>query len=165
MIRAGVIRWMTEKGEGHDLEEGCVIERPKVVYCPKTGKFVMYFHLELKTDYDFLDNDVKEMFCRFVAGPADYTPGAMDNYRIGEYGGNNQNPGSLGTRSRQMAMMVMYDAPLQMLCDSPTKYEKNMESFLFMAKTPVWADVVLAEKLAGKGAVLIEGAKWCGRTA
>lgn len=96
-----------------------------------------------KGDYDFLDNDVKEMFCRFVAGPADYTPGAMDNYRICEYGGNNQNPGSLGTRSRQMAMMVMYDAPLQMLCDSPTKYEKNMESFLFMAKTPVvWADVV-----------------------
>lgn len=43
---------MTEKGEGHDLEEGCVIERPKVIYCPKTGKFVMYFHLELKTDSD-----------------------------------------------------------------------------------------------------------------
>ena len=94
-------------------------------------------------DYDFLANDVKEMFCRFVAGPADYTPGAMDNYRIGEYGGNNQNPGSLGTRSRQMAMMVLYDAPLQMLCDAPTKYERNMECFSFMSKTPVvWADVV-----------------------
>lgn len=26
------------------------------------------------------------------------------------------------------------------------------------------ADIVLAEKLAGKGAVLIEGAKWCGKT-
>ena len=26
------------------------------------------------------------------------------------------------------------------------------------------ADAVLAEKLAGKGAVLIEGAKWCGKT-
>ena len=94
-------------------------------------------------DYDFLANDVKEMFCRFVAGPADYTPGAMDNYRIGEYSGNNQNPGSLGTRSRQMAMMALYDAPLQMLCDAPTKYERNMECFSFMAKTPVvWADVV-----------------------
>ena len=94
-------------------------------------------------DYDFLDNDVKEMFCRFVAGPADYTPGAMDNYRIGEYGGSFRNPGSLGTRSRQMAMMVLCEAPLQMLCDAPTKYEKNAECFAFMAKTPVvWADVV-----------------------
>ena len=34
--------------KGHDLEKGCVLERPKVVYCPKTEKFVMWFHLELK---------------------------------------------------------------------------------------------------------------------
>lgn len=33
---------------GHDIERGCNIERPKVVYNPKTGKFVMWFHLELK---------------------------------------------------------------------------------------------------------------------
>lgn len=26
--------------------DGCAIERPKVVFCRKTGKFVMYFHLE-----------------------------------------------------------------------------------------------------------------------
>ena len=42
-----------------------------------------------------------------------------------------------------MALMALYEAPLQMLCDAPTKYEKNMESFQFMAATPVvWADVV-----------------------
>mgnify|MGYP002623442733 CR=1 FL=1 len=34
--------------KGHDLEIGCVLERPKVIYCPKTGNFVMWFHLELK---------------------------------------------------------------------------------------------------------------------
>lgn len=34
--------------EGSEIERGCIIERPKVVYCPKTGKFVMWFHLELK---------------------------------------------------------------------------------------------------------------------
>lgn len=33
---------------GHDIETGCNIERPKVVYNPLTGKFVMWFHLELK---------------------------------------------------------------------------------------------------------------------
>lgn len=31
-----------------DIREGCVIERPKVIYNKKTKKFVMYFHLELK---------------------------------------------------------------------------------------------------------------------
>lgn len=33
---------------GTPTESGCILERPKVIYCPKTGKFVMYFHLELK---------------------------------------------------------------------------------------------------------------------
>ena len=33
---------------GHDIEKGCVMERPKVIYNKKTGKFVMWFHLELK---------------------------------------------------------------------------------------------------------------------
>ena len=31
-----------------DIVDGCVLERPKVIRCPKTGKYVMYFHLELK---------------------------------------------------------------------------------------------------------------------
>ncbi|WP_337408916.1 glycoside hydrolase family 43 protein [Paraprevotella xylaniphila] len=33
---------------GYDIERGCIMERPKVVRNPKTGKFVMLFHLELK---------------------------------------------------------------------------------------------------------------------
>jgi beta-xylosidase len=31
-----------------EITEGCVLERPKVIYNPETGKFVMWFHLELK---------------------------------------------------------------------------------------------------------------------
>lgn len=31
-----------------DIVKGCVMERPKVIYNDKTGKFVMWFHLELK---------------------------------------------------------------------------------------------------------------------
>ncbi len=34
--------------ESSDIVKGCIMERPKVVYCPKTKKFVMWFHLELK---------------------------------------------------------------------------------------------------------------------
>ena len=92
---------------------------------------------------DFMDNDVKQFFIRMTAGPMDYTPGAMDNYPLGQYKGSNVNPGSAGTRCRQMAMMAAYEAPLQMLCDAPTKYERNMECFRFMAATPVvWDDTV-----------------------
>lgn len=31
-----------------EITRGCVLERPKVIYNKKTGKFVMWFHLELK---------------------------------------------------------------------------------------------------------------------
>lgn len=33
---------------GSDIADGCIIERPKVVYCAKTRQYVMWFHLELK---------------------------------------------------------------------------------------------------------------------
>ena len=33
---------------GHDIERGCILERPKVIYNRVTGKFCMWFHLELK---------------------------------------------------------------------------------------------------------------------
>lgn len=33
---------------GSDIERGCIMERPKVIYNKQTGKFVMWFHLELK---------------------------------------------------------------------------------------------------------------------
>ena len=102
-----------------------------------------------KSDYDFMQNDVAAFFGRQTAGPMDYTPGAMDNYPIGGYPKKSETfdpgvtPGSVGTRCHQMAMMVLYEAPLQMLSDSPTKYEKNMESFSFMAATPVvWDETI-----------------------
>ena len=92
---------------------------------------------------DMCYNDVACFFLRMTAGPMDYTPGAMDNYKIGDYRGDGTNPGSVGTRCHQMALMALYEAPLQMLSDSPTKYEKNMECFSFMAKTPVvWDDTI-----------------------
>ncbi len=95
---------------------------------------------------DMMASDVKSYFVRMSSGPMDYTPGAMDNYPVGRkdlFKGTSVNPGSMGTRCRQMAMMALYFAPLQMLADAPTKYEKNIESFKFMAGTPVvWDDTV-----------------------
>ena len=96
-----------------------------------------------KVDKDMTYNDVACTFLRMTAGPMDYTPGAMLNYKIGAYKGNGQFPGSVGTRCHQMALMALYEAPLQMLSDSPTHYEKNMECFSFMAKVPVVWDATV----------------------
>ena len=39
---------MVEGDHSHPIAKGCILERPKVVYNKKTGKYVMWFHLELK---------------------------------------------------------------------------------------------------------------------
>lgn len=44
----GVALSVIEDDANHDITKGCIIERPKVVFNKKTGKFVMWFHLELK---------------------------------------------------------------------------------------------------------------------
>ncbi len=49
----GVVLTVDAEGSGSDIEKGSVIERPKVIFNEKTGKFVMWFHLELKSQgYD-----------------------------------------------------------------------------------------------------------------
>jgi alpha-glucosidase len=92
---------------------------------------------------DFMRNDLLGLYCRMSAGPMDYTPGAMLNMTRQQYKANFQQPGSQGTRVHQMALMALYEAPLQMLCDSPTQYLRNRECFEFMAKVPVvWDETV-----------------------
>ncbi len=103
-----------------------------------------WFKAGAQNEKNMMYNDVAAFYLRLTAGPMDYTPGAMLNSAVGaNYAGSWRYPGSVGTRCRQMAMMALYEAPLQMLSDSPTHYEKNMECFAFMAKTPVvWAKTV-----------------------
>ncbi|GGF14087.1 glycoside hydrolase family 43 protein [Hymenobacter cavernae] len=44
----GIALTVAPEGSGSEIEKGSVIERPKVVFNKKTGKYVMWFHLELK---------------------------------------------------------------------------------------------------------------------
>ncbi len=44
----GIALEVVQNNPDHDITEGCILERPKVIYNPKTKKFVMWFHLELK---------------------------------------------------------------------------------------------------------------------
>ena len=44
----GIVLKVIENDASHDITQGCILERPKVIYNKSTGKFIMYFHLELK---------------------------------------------------------------------------------------------------------------------
>ena len=87
------------------------------------------------------EHDLTIPFIRMFAGMMDYTPGAMLNAQAADWEPNNKIPKSIGTRCHQLAMYVVYEAPLQMLADAPIHYEKEPECLEFLAKIPtVWED-------------------------
>ena len=88
--------------------------------------------------------DVTAPYLRMLAGPMDYTPGAMSNAMKDSFFGNNDHPMSQGTRVHQMAMYITFEAPLQMLADSPTKYTQNQECTDFIAQIPTTFDETIA---------------------
>lgn len=92
--------------------------------------------------------DVSIPFIRMLAGPMDYTPGAMRNSTKADFHPSNSMPVSQGTRSHQVAMYVVFEAPLQMMADSPTAYMKEQESTDFIARIPTVFDET--EALDGK---------------
>lgn len=78
-------------------------------------------------------------FIRMLAGPMDFTPGAMRNGTKENFRITFTEPMSQGTRCHQLAMYVVYESPLQMLADSPTNYLKEQECMEFLSKVPtVW---------------------------
>ena len=88
--------------------------------------------------------DVSAPYLRMLAGPMDYTPGAMTNAHRDNFFGNNDHPMSQGTRAHQVAMYGCFLAPLQMLADAPTKYEKEQETTDFIAQIPTTFDETIA---------------------
>ena len=98
---------------------------------------------------DQMSYDVTIPFARQVAGPMDYTQGAMHNATRSSYYPCGQQPMSQGTRCHQLALYMVLDAPLNMLCDSPSNYRKEPESTAFIADVPtVWDETrVLAGEM------------------
>ena len=83
-------------------------------------------------------------FIRMMAGPMDYTPGAMRNSTEANYRVVGSNPMSKGTRCNQLAQYVIFESPLQMLSDNPTIYKREQECTNFIVKVPTIFDETVA---------------------
>ncbi|MCF8364593.1 MAG: glycoside hydrolase family 97 catalytic domain-containing protein, partial [Bacteroidales bacterium] len=86
------------------------------------------------------EHNVTLPFTRMLAGPMDYTPGAMINCTEKQFKPIFSRPMSQGTRCHQLAMYVIYESPLQMLADSPSNYYKEPETMKFLKQIPVTWD-------------------------
>lgn len=109
------------------------------------------------------EHDVILPFTRMVAGPMDYTPGAMINMEKVNYNPQFTRPTSQGTRVHQMALYIVFESPLQMLSDSPSNYMKEQECTDFIAGVPVvWDDIKVIDGKVGDYILLARrsGREW-----
>ncbi len=106
-------------------------------------------HCKWSADSD-PEHNVTLPFIRQVAGPMDYTPGAMLNASKDNFKDVFSEPMSLGTRCHQLAMYVVYESPLQMLADNPSNYYKEKDAMKFLSRVPtVWDDTKILEAKLG----------------
>jgi len=101
------------------------------------------------------DHAAKIPFIRMVAGPMDYTPGAMKNVNKGSFKVDFDYPVSQGTRAQQIAMYVTYFGPLQMLSDAPTAYQKEKKVLDIISEIPtVWDETQAVGGEVGEYAII-----------
>ena len=101
------------------------------------------------------EHDTQLPYTRMVAGFFDYTPGAMKNSQPADFQPNNSAPSSMGTRCHELAKYVIFDAPLQMLCDAPPHYRREPGTMTFLRQVPTtWDDSLALDGRIGEFAVM-----------
>lgn len=109
------------------------------------------------------DNTVYLPYIRNAVGPADFTPGGMNNMQPAQYSARRPNSGAQGTRAFQMALYVILESGVQMLADNPTRYYQNEDCTRYIASVPTtWDETRALEAKAGEYVVVAKrkGSKW-----
>ena len=109
------------------------------------------------------ENTVFIPFIRNAVGPADFTPGGMNNMQPDKYRAGRPNSGAMGTRAFQMALYVVLESGVQMLADNPTRYYQNDDCTRYIASVPtVWDETRCLSAKAGEYLVVAKrkGQKW-----
>ncbi|MFT4094939.1 MAG: glycoside hydrolase family 97 catalytic domain-containing protein [Niabella sp.] len=100
-------------------------------------------------------HDATLPFTRMMAGPIDYTPGAMRNATKENYHAVFSQPMSQGTRAHQTALYVLFEAPLQMFSDNPSNYLQDDQYTHYLSQFPTtWDETKALYAVAGKALVV-----------
>lgn len=109
------------------------------------------------------NNSLLFPFIRNIAGPMDYTPGAMISMQPEVYSSRRPNSASIGTRAYQLALYVVFESGIQMLADNPTMYYRNQDCTDFITMVPTtWDETKVLEAKVGEYIVVAKrkGEKW-----
>jgi len=107
-------------------------------------------------------HDVTVSFTRMVAGPMDYHLGGFRTAYRDQFKHRNIKPILMGTRCHQLAMYVVFENPLPMVCDTPDSYT-NQPGFDFVCEVPTtWDEARVLSGQVGEYIVVArrKGAGW-----
>jgi alpha-glucosidase len=114
-------------------------------------------------------------FTRGLLGEMDFTPGGFRNRTRETFRTENPAPNVMGTRVHQLAMLVVFESALQVLCDSPYNYRSSPAGTDFLKRVPTtWddtrvlhgqpGDVITVARRAGDDWYLGSMTDWTPRT-
>ncbi|MFT3902397.1 MAG: glycoside hydrolase family 97 protein [Niabella sp.] len=109
------------------------------------------------------DNSLYLPFIRNSVGPMDYTPGAMISMQPEVYRSERPNSASVGTRSYQLALFVVFESAVQMLADNPTMYYRNPDATGFITSVPTtWDETKVLDAKLGEYVIVAKrkGDEW-----
>jgi alpha-glucosidase len=98
-------------------------------------------------------------FTRFLAGPADFTPGGFLNRQPNQFKADPKSTEVQGTRAAELSLFVLYDSPVCCVCDHPDHY-RNQPCADFLKVVPtVWDDTRVLDGAVAEHLVM---ARRCG---
>lgn len=120
-------------------------------------------NLKWNQNIDLVTYETTIPFIRMLAGPLDFTQGAMRNANRDNYRAIWTEPMSQGTRCRQLAEYVIFESPFNMLCDSPSNYRDEDECAKYITEIPtVWDETIALDGEVGEYVIIARrsGDRW-----
>jgi len=108
------------------------------------------------------DDDLNVVFTRLLAGPTDYHLGGFRAVTPSGYRAQYTRPLVLGTRCHMLAMYVVLESYLGMVCDYPAAYE-GQDGFEFLKAVPTtWDETRVPEAIPGERVTIArrKGEEW-----
>lgn len=101
-------------------------------------------------------------FTRFLAGPADFTPGGFVNVQSDKFEANKKPTPVQGTRAAELALFVCYDSPVTCVCEHPNNLRDQPGADFLKTVPTVWDDTRVLDAAVGEHLVMVRqsGDRW-----
>jgi alpha-glucosidase len=101
-------------------------------------------------------------FTRFLAGPADFTPGGFLNRQPAQFKADGKRAEVQGTRCSELALFVVYDSPICCVCDHPDHYRDQPGADFLKIVPTVWDDTRVLDGIVAQHLVMVRrsGDEW-----